>query len=294
MRIATRPIQKLLGLTLAAMLLLTGMAPFTALASAGVPEAPDRALRAMTYNIHHAQGSDDVLNLQRIADAIRDSKVQVVELQEVDRHWSARSDFVDQAAWLARELGMHYVYGANLDLAPLEADQPRRQYGTAILSEYPILDSGNTLLPRPAGGEQRGLREALIIVHGVPVRVYNTHLQHNSQLERTAQVRAIIEHIGDQEEPTILMGDLNARPGDPELAPLYAQFSDAWLVAGEGPGHTISTTNPTARIDYVFVSRDIAVVDATVPDNERTRVASDHFPVIADLGIPGTRAGLGR
>lgn len=82
---------------------------------------------------------------------------------------------------------MHVVYGANLDLDPLDPGQPRRQYGTAILSDFPILESGNTLLPKIGRNEQRGLLQALLNVRGVPLRVFNTHLQHNSQPERQAQ-----------------------------------------------------------------------------------------------------------
>jgi hypothetical protein len=66
-----------------------------------------------------------------VAAVIRDADVDVAALQDVDRHWSARSDFADQAAELAQTLGMHYVYGANLDRDPLESGQPRRRYGNA-------------------------------------------------------------------------------------------------------------------------------------------------------------------
>lgn len=63
-----------------------------------------RVVDVMTFNIHHAQGTDGVLDLQRIADVIEASGADVVGLQEVDRHYSARSDWVDQAAALAELL----------------------------------------------------------------------------------------------------------------------------------------------------------------------------------------------
>jgi len=66
----------------------------------------------------------------------------------------------------------------------------------AILSDFPILESRNTLLPRTGKNEQRGLLEALINVRGVPLRVFNTHLQHNSQAEREAQATVILDIIG--------------------------------------------------------------------------------------------------
>jgi endonuclease/exonuclease/phosphatase family metal-dependent hydrolase len=274
----------LLAVALAALLLALGAAP--------APAAPkDRELTVMTYNIHHGRGVDDVLDLERIAAVIRAEDVEVVALQEVDNGWGARSEFRDQARELAALLGMHFVYAANLDLEPLEPGSPRRQYGTAILSELPILQSENLLLPRSSiRNEQRGLLEALINVRGVPFRLYNTHLQHNSALDRTMQVEAIIDEMEEARGPHALLGDLNARPNAPELAPLFPRLSDAWTLGGEGDGFTLSASNPTARIDYVLVSPDIGVADARVPYT----LASDHLPVVAELILPGSTVGIGR
>lgn len=154
----------------------------------------------------------------------------------MDRHWSERSNFVDQATWLARRLRMHVVFGANLDRDPLTPGAPRRQYGTAILSRYPILDSRNTLLPRPEGGEQRGLLEALITVRGSRVRIFNTHLQHTSQVERLAQIEQIRTRVAGTAEPTVLLGDLNATPDSQEWTEITQDLADTWVLVGEGGG----------------------------------------------------------
>ena len=274
----------LLGIAVALLVLALGAGPASA--------APkDRQLTVMSYNIHHGRGEDDVLDLGRIAAVIRAEDVEVVALQEVDNHFGARSEFRDQAQELARSLGMHFNYAANLDVDPLEPGAPRRQYGAAILSEFPILESENLLLPRSSTrNEQRGLLEALINVRGVPFRVYNTHLQHNSSLDRTLQVQAIVEEVEEERGPHALLGDLNARPGAPELAPLFPRFNDAWTLGGEGEGFTLSASNPYARIDYVLVSPDIGVEGARVPPT----LASDHLPVVAELSLPGSEVGVGR
>ncbi len=253
------------------------------------PAAPDRTVRVMSYNIHHGQGVDGRLDLPRIAAEIRESGADVIGLQEVDRHWSGRSAFVDQAAELARMLRMHVVYGANLDRDPLQPGEPRRQYGTAILSDAPIHDWRNTLLPRTGNLEQRGVLEALITVRGVPVRVFTTHLQHNSQAERIAQIAAVREIIGVPAESVVLTGDLNARPDTPEIAAITQGLVDAWAEAGVGDGYTLSAENPFARIDYVLHSADVVARSATV----LSTVGSDHLPVTADLVLSGDRVGAG-
>lgn len=275
---------------LAAGLLTAGLAaPAAAGPGPGGPSAPDRPVRVMSYNIHHGAGTDDRLDLTRIAAEIRDSDADIVGLQEVDRHWSERSAFADQAQELARMLRMHVVYGANLDRDPLNPGEPRRQYGTAILSDAPIHEWQNTLLPRTGNLEQRGLLEALVTVRGVPVRVFTTHLQHNSQQERIAQIAAIREVIGMAQESVVLTGDLNARPDTPEIAAITEDLVDAWAEAGVGNGYTLSATNPYARIDYVMHTDDVVARTAAV----LSTTGSDHLPVVADLELPGDKVGAG-
>ena len=81
-------------------------------------------LTVASFNIHHGAGTDDRLDLERVAADIQRTRAAVVGLQEVDRYWGDRSAFVDQAQWLANRLGMNVVYGANLDLDPPTPDRP--------------------------------------------------------------------------------------------------------------------------------------------------------------------------
>jgi endonuclease/exonuclease/phosphatase family metal-dependent hydrolase len=252
---------------------------------AGATGGAGQPLRAATFNIHHGVGVDGLLDLERIATVIQDTRPDVIGLQEVDRHWGERSDFVDQALWLADRLDLHVVFGANLDLEPLTPGAPRRQYGTAILSRYRIRESRNTLLPRPEGGEQRGLLEAVIKVRGVRVRAFNTHLQHNSQVERVEQVAAIRSIVAEARESVVLVGDLNATPDSPEIGAITEDLADAWAEAGEGDGFTYDAETPHARIDYVLTSSDVVARTAAVVTSD----ASDHLPVVADLLLPGHR-----
>jgi len=58
-----------------------------ALQGQGTPaaQAPPSTFRAMTYNIHHGEGVDGRLDIERIAALIRDERADLVALQEVDR-----------------------------------------------------------------------------------------------------------------------------------------------------------------------------------------------------------------
>jgi endonuclease/exonuclease/phosphatase family metal-dependent hydrolase len=255
-------------------------------------------VRALTFNIHHGAGLDGVHDLERVARVIEGAAPDVVALQEVDRNLSPRSGYVDQAGWLALRLDMHLAYGPVVDLGPVDAEAgagadagpvpapegARRQYGIALLSRTPLDQPVNLLLARPRGGEQRGLLGAVTTVDGRSVWVFCTHLQHRSRTERLAQATQIAESVAGGsggDGPVLLMGDLNARPGDPEIAPLVTVLDDAWEAVGRGPGLTFDAATPHARIDYILTSDSLVARHAVVLDTD----ASDHLPVLAELDL---------
>jgi endonuclease/exonuclease/phosphatase family metal-dependent hydrolase len=256
-------------------------------------------LRVATFNIHHGVGLDGVLDLGRTAEVVRATGAAVVGLQEVDRHLSVRSGWVDQAGWLAERLGMHVAYGANIDLDPDDRQgpgAPRRHYGNAVLSAHPIDAWRNVPLPGRDGAEPRGLLVVRLSVEGTAVVVGCTHLQNRSPGARRAQAPRVVEVLapGGAAEATVLVGDMNAGPDSPEVRTLTAAFTDAWAVAGvvtdpggeAGPlaadradGLTFDAATPHARIDYVLTSGPVRPQAAWVVPTD----ASDHRPVVADL-----------
>ena len=228
-----------------------------------------RTVRALTFNIRHGVGLDGVHDLDRVARVIEGAAADLVALQEVDRHLSPRSGYLDQADWLARRLDMDMAYGPVVDLGPAALPfapgragrRPRR--GAAAVRDRPVVraplrEPRNLLLTRPRGGEQRGLLGAVVDVDGRAVRVFCTHLQHRSRTERLAQATQIAESLAGGAGPVVVMGDLNARPGDAEIAPLTEVLDDAWAVAGQGAGFTFDAATPHARIDYILTSADLA------------------------------------
>jgi len=249
-----------------------------AAAGRGVP------LRVLTFNIHAGIGADGHLDLARTADAIRDTRADVIGLQEVDVHWDARSDFRNQARDLARALHMRVFFAPIYDEDPLTPGAPRRKYGVAILSRYPVLHTTNhpltrlsTQEPNPTPKPAPGFAEAVVLVRGVPVHVYSTHLDYRADPAiRELQVADTLRIMAADRGPQVLLGDLNAEQDAPELAPLWTELTDAAPDGGTYPAAT-----PDKRIDYVAVSDRVRVRDARVP----ATLASDHRPVLADLVV---------
>ncbi|CAN7480895.1 endonuclease/exonuclease/phosphatase family protein [Paenibacillus sp. LjRoot153] len=252
--------------------------------AANFEKGKETAIKVMEYNIHHAEGTDDILNLNRIADVIKTSGADIIGLQEVDNHFSARSDFEDQAKWLANYLGMHYMFAANLDYDPLNEGEPRRQYGTVVLSKYPILSSENHLLDNtqyPA--EQRGLAKTVINVRGNHINFYNTHLDNKRAEQRDIQVNEILDIVNQDKGTSILVGDFNATPDSREILKMSAQYKDVFAELGLNDAYTsyYYSDKPNRRIDYIYTSDDVKINAGNVIDTN----AADHLPITADLVI---------
>lgn len=183
--------------------------------------------RVATFNIRHGLGPDERVDLARTADEIQALGAEVVGLQEVDVGFGPRSGHDDQAARLGELLGMRALFGAALDLPPTHEGGPRRRYGIALLTEHEILSQHSLLLPHHPGRtppvEPRCLLHARLRRRdGEELDVLVTHLDNESRAHRTAQVQGIVDRARDIAGPAVLMGDMNADPGAPELAALSA------------------------------------------------------------------------
>jgi endonuclease/exonuclease/phosphatase family metal-dependent hydrolase len=261
-----------------------------AVACRPVPTVPERSLRVATYNIAAGHG-----DLDGTTEAIAALRADVIALQEVDVHWSERSAWQDQASLLGARLGMAVRFAPIYTVEPRAPDLPSRQFGVALLSRHPIVAFTNrpltrwsTLEPASPPKPLPGLLDATVRAHGLDLRILNTHLDYRADpAVRTQQVVELMAALETSSHPTVLLGDLNAPPDAPELAPLFTRLTDVW---GDctSCGFSYPADAPSRRIDHVLVSPNVRVRRAWVA---ATR-ASDHRPVVADLVLPALeRAG---
>lgn len=279
----------------------------------------EHTLRIMTYNVHHCTGNDAcrnpqtpagrlpgpdcALNLPRVAGVIEAELPDIVGLQELDRFW-ARSAGVDQPQEIAARLDMDYGFGANLKHGPDTHAHVPHEFGVATLSRYQISGITNHLLPTTGGWEQRGMLDTRIDIPTIgEIAFLNTHLQvglrgepGEARRQRMEQARVIADHAANLDIPVIVVGDLNTEASTGDIDALIgaeSNLTDVWQVAGHGIGETIfagAGGEPTARIDYILVSKHFTVHSVEVVDNDESRMASDHFPLIADLKFNGQPA----
>jgi len=243
------------------------------------PSAPRPAepavFRAMTYNIHHGEGVDGRLDLERIAAVIREAGADLVALQEVDKGVQ-RTAQRDLPAELAALTGMTCIFSNNF---PYQGGE----YGNAVLTRFPVRRWSNTHLRMLRPGEQRGVLAVVVEVQGRELLFLNTHLDHrpddSERLQNVAQFREVLAGYGAL--PALLAGDFNDRPGSRTYLGMAGRFEDVWSRAGNGDGFTYSSVKPDRRIDYLWLSHGAPLqpVRAWVPRSE----ASDHLPLVAEF-----------
>lgn len=253
-------------------------------APASAPAAPPTGgtvpVRVVSYNIHAGTGADGVFDPVRQAAALRALGADVIGLQEVDVRWGARSRWLDLAGELGGRLGMAVFFAPVYRIGG-------RAFGVAVMSRHPVSGARNHRITRlstqdPGRGPAPapGFGEVLVRVRGAALRVYVTHLDARPdpgvRAAQVADMRRIMARGGRGRGPHVLLGDFNAPPGAPELAPLWRGLTDA-----EPGGFTYPARNPEKRIDYVAVSAGVEVRAAAVVDTP----ASDHRPVVADLRL---------
>lgn len=233
-------------------------------------------LRVLTYNIHHAEGIDGKLDLERIARVILAANPDVVALQEVDRQ-TTRTNKVDQASELAKLTEFNVAFGANIDLQG-------GQYGNAVLSRLPIENHKNHFLPNLDGGEQRGviLAELSLPRNRGTLLLLATHFDHRrDDRERVASAQAINKLIKERDDlPALLAGDFNDRRDSETIEILES----AWQSVNQGELATIPVKQPSRQIDYIFVrpSKQWKVIDVQVLEEA---IASDHRALLATLEL---------
>lgn len=233
-------------------------------------------LKIMTYNIHHANPpskKEGIIDLNAIAAVIIREKPDLVALQEVDVNTERSGKGSHQARELAQLTGMHYYFSKAID-------HQGGDYGVAVLSRFPIIDSLTYPLPVDAapGGEPRTLCAVKVQYHKKKTLWFaSTHLD-LKEPNRIAQAERIVNHFASVTEPVILGGDFNALIGSPVIDRLDRHFTRTCSDCAP----TSPMINPRRTIDFIMFRSRISALSTRVIDEQ---YASDHLPVVAELEI---------
>lgn len=244
-------------------------------------------IRILTYNVHKAVGVDGAFAPERILEILRHHDADIVLLQEVDRA-APRSNHIDLASYLSRELRYHYR------AVSMNVHMKKGKYGNATLSRFSIGRQRNINLTI-GRRKRRGAQHTRILVQNrsgkAVVDVFNVHLSLRANMRRK-QIQMLLESSDlanlTASQPCIIAGDMNDWPGSLKRQ----QFGPADFVCASGrrPGSrwaikTFPSYAPYAGLDKVFFRGDIKLLQVFRSRLKLARIASDHLPVIADFEV---------
>lgn len=254
----------------------------------------------MSYNVRMfnrydwIQGGDVPTSIERIVDR---QNPDVLCIQEYYRKsTSPRFHFAHEYIWTPN-------YGKN--------------YGMAILSQWPIIDSGAVEYNPYVGlGSNRGFIWADLLIGQDTIRVVNIHLaslqlqdddfklvdgavdiSNQEELKKGLWKfggrigRALVKHAHQMEPlkafleespyPLVLCGDFNDTHSGYAYSQIDQLLDDSFVRAGRGFGKTYPRFWFPLRIDHIFVSEEMRVRKHGVIWEE----FSDHFPVVAEVSL---------
>lgn len=245
------------------------------------PEPPidkSSTIKVMSYNIHRGNPPSknaSYRDLKAIAYVIKIEKPDFVALSEVDNKTKRSGVTVNQAKELGRLTGMHYYFTKAMDYQGGE-------YGDAVLSKLPILDSTRYELPTTDNSfEPRSIAMITVEKDGQKFHFGSTHFDHTSNgANRELQVKATNKIIKKLSYPLILAGDWNSKPDSEPIKILKQTLTPT---CSKCP-LTFPAIKPNRTLDYVmyrpkqkFELKSLKTVNETY--------ASDHLPLVVELKL---------
>jgi endonuclease/exonuclease/phosphatase family metal-dependent hydrolase len=229
-----------------------------------------------SYNIHGCVGLDKRYDVERIAGVIRELGCDAVGLQEVDGKSGVHSAST-QLQTLADSTGMTPISVGTHSVTP------QRFRKTNALLTYREVRSVRSYDLTFGGHEARSALDVELLIEGQAVRVIVTHLGLGAR-ERRYQVEKLLTALNEipARRPVVLLGDIN------EWLPVGRPLR--WLhgALGKAPsGRSFPVWAPLLALDRIWSRQPWLVRTFEVHVSPTARVASDHYPVKANIAGPG-------
>ena len=237
------------------------------------------SIRIATYNIHKCRGMDRRVSMERVAEVIRETEVDVVALQEV-----VRADEQDQLTELAQLSGYpHTAFGEN-------RKHRGGGYGNGLLSMFPIEHSRNYDVTMPKR-EPRGLLRADIrLPWGKLLHILDVHLG-TGLMERRGQASLLLHEevllSKDFSAPRILLGDFNEWTRGKATKLLSEHFRSAEakpvrpVVGRAKKMRSYPGFMPVLHLDHIYYDEALKLKTFRLHRSRKALVASDHLPLVA-------------
>jgi endonuclease/exonuclease/phosphatase family metal-dependent hydrolase len=271
---------RMTALSLVGALVLAGPALLRAPAEPGAART-DGTLRVALANVHYGYDVEGHQRALEVGDLLAGLDADVIALNEVDRGWAITGS-PDLLSTYALATGMTPVFAAATD----------EVWGNAVLTRLPILEVQRARLPRGRDPLSRSVLTVVVeLPDGSPLAFVVTHLsnidrQGDTRLPQAQAVAAIVARLRERGIPSVVAGDLNARPGDPELEVLEGLGLSSALPPGR---FTYPDAAPRVQIDHILIPPGVRTLRA----NTLATGLSDHLFLVTDVSIEGPGEDVG-
>lgn len=244
-------------------------------------------IKLLVYNIRYGTGSgmsyhlpvpfagyfrQSRKNTERIVQFIKHERPDIVGLIEVDEG-SYRSRRINQAQWIAQELGYEHVYETKYGEASWVRRMPMlRQQGNAFITNQ-------TIAARQFHYFRTGIKKLVIELEFDAFVIFLVHLSLKFR-HRQRQLSDLYSLFSSVDKPMIVAGDFNVFWGDHELELFMAAAN--LVNANKQGAPTFPSTAPRRQLDFMLHSPSITMKRFAV----RQVRFSDHMPILCEFNVP--------
>ena len=259
--------------------------PFYKFPSNELLSSSENTISVLSYNVRLFNAYQKDIDTTRISEVfdstLKTAKPDVIFIQEYYRKTTQKIS------------GFPYQY--------IHFKDKKTDFGYAIFSKYPLINTGSFDFEK----SYNNCLYADLVKGADTLRLYNVHLkslgiiasvnslqeQDKEQLfnrigasfeRQQDQVEILLSHIRASKHPVILGGDFNNTAFSYVYRKLLSGMKDAFIEKGSGLGTTFMFDFYPMRIDYIFGSKELEVLEFTSLE----QTFSDHFPIAAVFGLP--------
>jgi endonuclease/exonuclease/phosphatase family metal-dependent hydrolase len=247
-----------------------------------IPPKNNVHLRVLTLNVGHGRGKSIhqifagknrmTQNIEQISRLLIESDADIVALQELDGP-SIWSGFIDQVQIIGESSQYPYRFRGT------HVQMPKLDYGTGILSQFPIASQKSVVFTPMPPLPQKGFVWIDVNMKKIPsgIRVVSLHLDFARATVREKQLATLSKSLQNTDRKLIVMGDYNME-WDSILKDFCLRHN---LIAHKPKKSMITFPKTKKRLDWILISKEFSFVDYNVlPEH-----VSDHQAVLATIEI---------
>ncbi len=234
---------------------------------------PSLTISVASYNVHKCVGTDGVFDPDRVLDVVLELDADIVALQEADQRFGTRRGLLNLKA-------LHEKGGYRSVLDEGSRRLSHGWHGNVILYRGGEV-TGVTKMKLP-GFEPRGAVLVDFMFSAIPIRIIGAHLGLLAS-SRARQAEAIVHAAQPVDDrAVILLGDTNEWRvgGRSALRPFDPHLCDVDMAIASFPSRF-----PLWPLDRVLTNKHVTVYEMYAVETQRARIASDHLPVKAVIGV---------